>query len=165
MKKVIFWVGMVLACGVSGGAFAQQFPNVSCEDQNGNRVETASLVDGKTPFVVSFWSTTCKPCIKELDALSEQMADWLEEVSFRVVAVSVDDSRSVTRARALADGRGWGEFTLLYDQNSDFKRALNVNYTPHVFVFDRDGRQVYSHTGYLPGGEAELLEAIRKLNR
>jgi thioredoxin-related protein len=33
--------------------------------------------------------------------------------------------------------------------NQDFKRALNVNVTPHVFIFDKDGKMVYSHTSYL----------------
>lgn len=37
-----------------------------------------------------------------------------------------------------------------YDKNQDFKRALNVNVTPHVFIFDKDGKMVYSHTSYLP---------------
>lgn len=165
MKKTIFFAGLVIACMFSGRAMAQQFPNVRVEDQKGSTIETSSLVDGKTPFIVSFWSTTCKPCIKELDAMNDQLVDWLDEADFRVVAVSVDDSRSVTRARALAEGRGWSDFTLLYDQNSDFKRALNVNYTPHVFVFDKNGKQVYSHTGYLPGGEAEVFEVIKKLSK
>lgn len=147
-----------------GIASAQQFPSVQVEDQSGKTIDTRSLIDGKTPFVISFWSTTCKPCIKELDAISEQMIDWLDEADFRVAAVSVDDARSVSRAKSLAAGRGWkSSLILLYDQNQDFKRALNVSNTPQVFIFDKNGKMVYSHTGYVPGGEAELIEKIKKL--
>ena len=123
-----------------------------------------TLIDGKTPVIISFWSTTCKPCIKELDAISEQMIDWLDEADFRVVAVSVDDSRSISRAKALAASRGWTtDLMVVYDKNQDFKRALNVNVTPHVFIFDKDGKMVYSHTSYLPGGEMELIQKIKTL--
>ena len=54
-------------------------------------------------------------------------------------------------------------FTLIYDENQEFKRAMNVTNTPQVFILDKNGKQVYAHTGYMPGGEAELLEVIRKL--
>lgn len=163
MKKILLLTGLFLSC-VAGGVQAQQFTNIQCEGQNSDKIETKTLVDGKTPFIVSFWSTTCKPCIKELDAIYDAMPDWLDEAKFRVVAVSVDDSRSASRARSMAIGHGWKDsFILLYDVNSDFKRALNVTNTPQVFVFDKDGKQVYAHTGYLPGGEAELIKVIKKL--
>lgn len=145
-----------------GVASAQQFPSVQIETQDGKTIDTKTLIDGKTPVIISFWSTTCKPCIKELDAISEQMIDWLDEADFRVVAVSVDDSRSISRAKALAASRGWTtDLMVAYDKNQDFKRALNVNVTPHVFIFDKDGKMVYSHTSYLPGGEMELIQKIK----
>ena len=39
---------------------------------------------------------------------------------------------------------------------------MNVNLTPQVFVLDPDGKIVYSHTGYTPGSEIELLEQVKK---
>ena len=40
---------------------------------------------------------------------------------------------------------------------------MNVTLTPQVFVVDKNGKIVYSHTGYSPGNEEELIEAIMKL--
>ena len=113
-------------------------------------------------MILSFWSTSCKPCIRELDAVYDAMPDWLDEADFRVVAVSTDDSRLLAKARSFAEGRGWGEeFTLLFDKNQDFMRAMNVSVVPHVFVIDGKGKVVYSHTAYVPGGELELFEAVK----
>ena len=67
------------------------------------------------------------------------------------------------RAKALSSGRGWNLFGVVYDVNSDFKRAMNVSMVPHVFVFDKDGRQVYTHVGYKPGDEEELFKIIKDL--
>lgn len=101
MKKIFCLTILAVLC-TFGVASAQQFPSVQIETQDGKTIDTKTLIDGKTPVIISFWSTTCKPCIKELDAISEQMIDWLDEADFRVVAVSVDDSRSISRAKALA---------------------------------------------------------------
>ena len=144
-------------------AISQQLPDSKVQDKRGKAVSTAACIDNETPFIVSFWSTTCKPCLKELDALSENYDDWNDETQFRVIAVSIDDSRSVARAKALAAGSGWDMFEVFYDVNSDFKRAMNVSMVPQVFVFDKNGKQVYTHTGYKPGDEEELIKIIRGL--
>lgn len=161
MKRIFLVCLMVLWGTVA--AISQQLPDSKVQDKRGKAVSTAAWIDNETPFIVSFWSTTCKPCLKELDALSENYDDWNDETQFRVIAVSIDDSRSVARAKALAAGSGWDMFEVFYDVNSDFKRAMNVSMVPHVFVFDKNGKQVYTHTGYKPGDEEELIKIIRGL--
>ena len=159
MKKLLF---LMLAVMVGVSASAQSLPDVKIENQEGKVISTKSLADG-TPMIISFWSTTCKPCIQELNAINDNLADWLEEVDMKVVAVSVDDARTVSRARAMTKGQGWDDYVCLYDKNQDFKRAMNVSLTPHVFIVDGKGNIVYSHSGYTPGSEQELFEKIKKL--
>lgn len=142
---------------------AAQLPAVKLENRKGETVVTSSLVDGKTPMIISFWAVTCKPCIRELDAINDAMPDWLDEASFRVVAISTDDSRFSAQARAWVEGHGWNDFTVLFDKNQEFMRAMNVSYTPQVFVVDKNGKIVYSHTGYTPGSEQELIDKIKSL--
>ena len=159
MKKLLF---LMLAVMVGVNASAQTLPDVKIENQEGKIVSTKSLADG-TPMIISFWSTTCKPCIQELNAINDNLADWLEEVDMTVVAVSVDDARTVSRARAMTKGQGWDDYVCLYDKNQDFKRAMNVSLTPHTFIVDGKGNIVYSHSGYTPGSEQELFEKIKAL--
>ena len=40
---------------------------------------------------------------------------------------------------------------------------MNVVDTPQVFIIDKDGKIVYSHTGYTPGSEKELLKVLKTL--
>ena len=145
---------------------AAQVPSVKVENSNGEVFDTKALIEEGTPMIISFWSTSCKPCIRELDAVYDALPDWKEEADFRVVAVSTDDSRLLAKARSLAEGRGWGEdYVLLFDKNQDFMRAMNVSVVPHVFVVDGKGKVVYSHTSYVPGNETELFEAIKKCSK
>ena len=145
---------------------AAQVPSVTVENVKGEAFNTKELLKEGTPMIVSFWSTSCKPCIRELDAIYDALPDWKEEADFKVVAVSTDDSRLLAKARSFAEGRGWGEdYVLLFDKNQDFMRAMNVSQVPHVFVLDAKGKIVYSHTSYLPGNEVELFEAIKKCKK
>lgn len=156
---------VTLALMVSFAASAQ-IPSVTIENSKGEPVNTDTLLEEGTPMIVSFWSTSCKPCIRELDAIYDALPDWLDEVDFRVVAVSTDDSRLLAKAKSFAEGRGWGDdFTLLFDKNQDFMRAMNVSVVPHVFVIDGEGNIVYSHTSYAPGNELELFEELKKCSK
>ena len=158
MKRLILCLAILISA-----AAAAQVPSVTVEDSKGESFNTKELLKEGTPMIISFWSTSCKPCIRELDAAYDALPDWLEEADFRVVAVSTDDSRLLAKAKSFAEGRGWGEeYTLLFDKNQDFMRAMNVSVVPHVFVVDAQGKIVYSHTSYVPGNELELFEAIKK---
>lgn len=161
MKK--FFVTAVAALFAGIGMTMAQMPDVKIENHQGSVISTRSLLEAGKPTIISFWSITCKPCLMELNAINDQMIDWLDEADFQVVAVSIDDTRSSAKAKALASGSGWSDFIVLYDKNQDFKRAMNVNLTPQVFVMDADGKIVYSHTGYTPGSEAELIKVIKGL--
>ena len=161
MKKLMF---LMLALFVGVSASAQTLPDVKVENQEGKVISIRDVVDG-TPMIISFWSTTCKPCIMELNAINESLYEWLDEVDMKVVAVSVDDARTLSRARAMTQGQGWEDFTCLYDKNQDLKRAMNVSLTPHTFIVDGKGNIVYSHSGYTPGSEQELFEKIKKLQK
>lgn len=143
-----------------------QVPSVTVENAKGESFDTKNLVKEGVPMIVSFWSTTCKPCILELDAIYDALPDWQEEVVFKVVAVSTDDTRMLAKAKSFAEGRGWAEeYVLLFDKNKDFMRAMNVSMVPHVFVLDKNGKVVYSHTSYSPGSELDLLDELKKCSK
>lgn len=145
------------------GLSAQTLLDVKVENAQNEVVSTKTLIDGK-PFILSFWGVTCKPCITELNTLNELMEEWREEVDFNIVAVSIDDSRFTARARSMAKGFGW-DFTCLYDKNQNLKRAMNVSVTPQTFIVDGEGKIVYSHSGYTPGSELELLAKLKELQK
>ena len=159
MKKLVVILLLFVAVFAASG---QQIPAVRLQDASGKAVTTASLIDHKTPFVISIWMTTCKPCLKELDTISEEYPDWDASFPLRIYAVSMDDSRSQKRAVAMAQGRDWEGITPLFDVNADLRRALNVSSVPQVFVYDKEGNLFYTHIGYRPGDEQELLKQVKK---
>jgi len=117
--------------------------------------------EGK-PIVISFWATWCKPCIKELEAISEVYDEWIEETGVKLVAVSIDDSRSAAKVPSLVAGKDW-PFEVFIDSNEEFKRAVNVTSVPFTIILNGLGEIVWRHAGYAPGGEEEVIEEVKKL--
>ena len=157
MKKILSIVALV--CGVLISANAA-LPSVNLKDLNGKRVNTAKLSNDGKPMIISFWATWCKPCIRELKAIHDLYEDWQDEFGVSIVIVSIDAAQDAQKVKPLVDGFGW-EYDVLLDPNGDFKRAMNVQSIPHMFVLDGKGNIVHNNIGYTDGEEAEV-EAVLK---
>ena len=137
-------------------------PGVQLKDLDGKNVNTAELSNHGKPMIISFWATWCKPCLRELKALHEVYADWQDETGVRIIIVSIDSAQDIQKVKPLVDGFGW-DFDVLLDPNGDFKRAMNVQSVPHVFVLNGKGEIVHNHSGYTDGQEEDLYDLIKHL--
>ena len=143
-------------------AVRAQLPSVQLKDLEGKTVDTSKLSNDGKPFVISFFATWCKPCNRELKAISEQYADWQDETGMKVIAVSIDQAQNINKVKPVVDGEGW-EYEVLLDPNSEFRRAMGVQMIPHVFIIDGKGNIAESRSGYTEGAESHLIEKIREL--
>lgn len=139
-----------------------QFPSVMLKDINGKVVDTAKLSNDGKPFVISFFATWCKPCLRELKAIAEVYPDWQDETGMKLIAVSIDESQNAGKVKPLVAAEGW-DYEVLLDTNSEFMRGMGVQMVPHVFVIDGDGKVVESHSGYTDGSESGIIDKIRSL--
>ena len=156
MKKILMITMMVVAAV----AMHAQLPNVQLKDINGNTVQTGSISNNGKPVIISFWATWCKPCLRELKAIHEVYPDWQDVTGVKMIIVSIDQAQDANKVKPLVDGFGW-EYEVLLDPNGDFKRAMNVQNVPDVFVLDVKGKIVYNHAGYVDGGEEDIYEALQ----
>ena len=88
-------------------AVRAQLPSVQLKDLEGKTVDTSKLSNDGKPFVISFFATWCKPCNRELKAISEQYADWQDETGMKVIAVSIDQAQNINKVKPKVDGEGW----------------------------------------------------------
>ena len=158
MKKSFF---LAILLAFAGSAFAQ-LPSVQLKDLNGKTVDTATLSNDGNPFVISFFATWCKPCLRELQAINDYYADWQDETGMKLIAISIDDGQNANRVKPLVDGKGF-EYEVLLDTNSELKRALGIKDIPYVLILDGDGNIVETRNGYTDGSEAHIIEKIREL--
>ena len=152
---------LMATVALSALAASAAIPSVTLKDMNGKTVDTATLSNDGKPFVIDFWATWCKPCVRELKAIADVYDEWVEEPGVKIYAVSLDEAQNEQRVKPFVENKGW-EYEVLLDPNGDFKRQLGVSDPPHVFVVDGEGNIVWNHQGYVDGGEEEILEAVKK---
>jgi thiol-disulfide isomerase/thioredoxin len=161
MIKKLFLIAFLM---VGFAVLAQdELPKVELTTLEGATTNLQDVGKDGEITVVSLWATWCVPCLKELDAISEVYDDWKEETNVNLVAISIDDSRTVKRVKPLINGKGW-EYTILLDTNNDVKRALGAATVPLTLLV-KDGKILYRHSGYSPGAENELYEKIQKFSK
>ncbi|MBX2902442.1 MAG: TlpA family protein disulfide reductase [Chitinophagales bacterium] len=136
-------------------------PSLTLNDVNGKRVTVSDYAKTGQITVVSFWATWCVPCKKELGNISELYEEWQQKYNMKLVAVSIDDSRSSSKVKPYTDSQRW-EYDILLDPNQDLKRELNIQSIPFTILLNKKGKIVYTHTGYVDGDELVLEEEIKK---
>lgn len=139
-----------------------KLPSVQVQTMAGKKIDTKTLSNDGKPIIVNFWATWCAPCKRELTTIAEVYETWQEETGVKLIAVSIDDARSMARVAPYVNGQGW-DYEVLLDPNGDLKRALNVNNVPHTFLLNGDGEIVYQHNNYEPGDEKELYAKVKAL--
>lgn len=166
-KSLVLLIGLLF---LSGFVFSQdqaekkgqKLPAVDVKTLDNQTINTSTFSNEGKPIIVSFWATWCKPCIKELTTISDVYPDWQEETGVKLIAISIDDSRTSAGVKPLVDGKGW-DYEVYLDPNSDFKRAMNVNLVPHTFLLNGNGEIVWQHTSFSEGAELTLIDLVRKV--
>ncbi len=163
MKRILAVLVVAIVALAASVQASAQLPKVNVKNTKGETVNVAKLSNGGRPFVISFFATWCKPCLRELRAIADLYEDWQEETGMKMYIVSIDDAQNTSKVKPLVDAEGW-DYEVLLDANSDLFRALGLRSVPHVLIVDGDGNIAYTHSGYTDGSETELIEKIRKLN-
>lgn len=154
---------LLITAPLLGVLAQQQMPSVQVQTLENKKVDTRSFSNKGKPIIVNFWATWCAPCKKELTAIAEKYDEWQEKTGVKLIAISIDDARSMNRVAPYVAGQDW-DYEVYLDPNGDLKRALNVNNIPHTFLLNGKGEIVWQHNNYEPGDENELYKQVLELS-
>ena len=138
-----------------------QLPKITLKSIEGKNISLDTLSNANKPIIISFFATWCKPCNRELSAISEVYADWQAQTGVKLVAISIDEAQNVHKVKPLVDANGW-PYEVLLDPNGELRRALGVQLIPYVLVIDGNKNIVFKHNGYTDGAEEELFEKVKE---
>lgn len=155
---LIFIVLIALSSSIL--AVEKQAPGFKAETLNGGSIDLLELLQNG-PVLISFWATSCKPCINELNDLREGYREFKGK-GFEVLAISQDGPRSVSKVRSLVNSLRW-EYVVVLDTDMKISRKYKVLGIPHTVLIDKQGKIIYTHTTYRKGDDQVIKEKIREL--
>jgi len=132
-------------------------PDFTLQSLDGRAVSLGDF-RGKKNVVVSFWASWCGPCRMEIPSLRAfYQQNHKADADFEFVAVSIDDDRSAAEQYAATAKM---PFPVLLDAAKKASDAYGVESIPQLFVIDKNGTVTYGVTGYMPGMEFALANAL-----
>lgn len=130
------------------------FPDFKVTDITG-RVWTKADILGK-PFVLNYWHTGCRPCIKEMPELNEWMKACPNVTYFSTTWNSPDQIKKIVETRPFL-------FTHIAD-DLFFFNVFKVQVTPTTLLVDKKGIIRYWEEGGSASKRAYLLDKLKELS-
>ena len=161
-KQILTFLAILFATIFSFSQESRSLPNVKVKTLGGDAFNISDLDNNSKPMVISFWATWCKPCKKELNNIAEVYEDWQKKTGVKLIAVSIDDARSMSKVAPYISASDW-EYEAYLDPNKDLCRRLGVSTVPHTFLLNSKKEIVWHHRGYVEGDEEELYNKIVEL--
>ena len=162
MKNILYSTLLVLIYTSIGFAQNRTLPSVQIGVLDGGFINIQEIENKENPIVISFWATWCKPCKKELNNIAEVYEEWQDETGVKLIAISIDDTRSMGKVAPYVNSADW-DYEVYLDPNGDLKRAMGVSTVPHTFLLNNKNEIVWQHRGYVEGDEDKLLEEIKNI--
>lgn len=143
-------------------SISKTLPSVDVNTFEGEAVNIKDYTSNGKIQLVSLWATWCGPCKVELNALQKVEANWKEKYDVEIIAITLDNARSLKRAEALAKKQAW-PYTFFTDAEGILAGNLGVRGIPYSMLIDQDGTIVSTSEGYYPGYEAEMEKKIQAI--
>ncbi len=149
-----------ITCFAQDNSKAISAVDFSARDINGKKVQLKKLlIDG--PVLLDFWALWCVPCLKEMPEL-KKIARKYKESGLTIVAVNQDSPSDQSKVKPFVKQKRFN-FVVILDEDKDLWDQFNVNALPTSILIDQTGHVVYTHVGYKPGDQAEIIAALEKL--
>ncbi len=120
-------------------------PDITLVTADGDKLPLESL-SGR-PLLVTFWSTTCATCIREMPHLAA-LHDELAPRGLEIIGISMyyDPPNQVLAMRKSRNI----PYTIALDMRAEASQAFgDIRVTPSTFLIAPDGRIVYRQAGML----------------
>ena len=126
---------------------------IQLKDLNGQPINLEKY-KGKTIFI-NFWATWCKPCIEEMPSI-EKAQNILRNEKIVFLLASNESTEEIDMFR---DNHNY-KFKYARIENSE---DLGIQVLPTTYIFNPEGKLVFSESGYRSWNEKNNIDMILKI--
>ncbi len=138
-------------------ALSSDFKDATLITLQGDTVRLSDYVGRNKYVLVDFWASWCGPCMREMPNVKAAYAKYKSR-GLEIVGISLDKQKSAWQGAVKRVGITWPQMTDMCETGSKAASLYNVQYIPHVLVFDQKGNIVVNNLH----GE-EMLQKLEEL--
>ena len=153
---------LVIAIGVLalwGTGYAGPVPRFSQRTLEGKRFDLSKELE-RGPVLIDFWATYCKPCLKAMPKL-EQLHKKYGPSGLTVVGINEDGPRNLSKVRPFLR-RLAISYPIVIDADGSLMHKFRAPGCPTAVLISKDSEVVLQQSGYYPGQDKALIEAIER---
>ncbi len=135
-------------------------PVLTLRDINGRTVNSPKLLE-KGPVIIWFWNSCCgikKPQVQSLKKIYEKY----KEKGLQVIAISEDGVNKTSKTKQAVKVYKM-PFIVVMDNSRNLMGKFQAYAVPSLYVITPDNKIVFTHSGYMPGDEKKLEQALAPL--
>ena len=115
-------------------------------------------------YLMDFWATWCKPCMKEMPSLHEAYEKYSKNGKFDILSVSFDSSQNLVEQ--FMENKWevpWKHVIMTKGKNSPELKPFEVGFIPKMILVDGNTNTILSETFFMKEGKLEevLVEHLK----
>jgi hypothetical protein len=155
MKEILMFSLVLFSLGASAQGSIQE---AKIKSLQGKIAPFSVFAKKDSLFLICFWSVSSDESITELNSINANLEHWQSLLSFRFMAVSVDEGKLANRLRPVYNQNSW-MFEAYSDPYGDLRKALHSNNLPQsMIVYKND--IIYEQSGWTGGTENYLFQKL-----
>jgi len=155
MKKIFIFYLVLFSITASGQDSLQQ---AKIKSLQGKIAAFSVFAKKDSLFLICFWSISSDESIAELNSINASLEHWQSMISFRFMAVSVDEGKAANMLRPVYNQNGW-TFEAYSDIYGDLRKALHSNNLPQSLIIYKN-EIIYEQSGRTEGTENYLIQKL-----
>lgn len=129
-----------------GTALIEQMPDLELKTLDGNAFNLQEIPETKETLLI-YYSTECSHCIDEVKELRDH-SRILDP--YNVYLISIEDAKQIVRFKDALKIGVQHQLNFLVDPKWEFPQLYNIEATPSLFFYDKNGKLTSKHVGALP---------------
>ena len=140
------------------------FPSVDLKTLDGKTFNTKNIDNNGKPIIICSFVSWCKPCIFELNEISDLYEDWQKETGVKIYVIALNwDRCSISSLIAFIENRSYWNYEFLWDENNNYEQALNIREIPRTYILNGKKEIVWKDVDVDRNSMEQYITVVRKL--
>jgi peroxiredoxin len=139
----------------------ETIPDIELFLLDGKKTTTKEISNEGKPLVMIFWKSTDRESCEQLLLINDAYQSFMKYQGVKVIAICIDCLGKTQHIKPFVYGHDL-DIEVYIDKNGDFKRSMNIIYSPSTILFDHQMNINCQFAGYCANAEDILCKKIEQ---